>query len=127
MTRVFGPHYLTEDEVDAGMLRWVCPTQHQAEHDELIATHRWIALPIYDEEQKFVGCEDANEALCGSLVEVHFMLKHFHIKRGYDSFTGVPLQVRILKCGMHPSIHHDIRAGPVMLMDDNKAESHKGW
>ncbi|KAF8240306.1 hypothetical protein L208DRAFT_1374372 [Tricholoma matsutake] len=108
---VFGPHYLTEDEIDAEMLRWLCPPQHQAEHDELVATHR---------------CEDANKALCGALVEVHFMLKHYHIKwGGYDSFTGVPLQVHILKRGVRPSICCDIRAGPVMLTDDNKAESRK--
>ena len=97
------------------------------EYDELISTHHWAPLAIYDEDQKFVECEDAYKALCGALVEVYFTLKHYHIKKeGYDSFTAIPLQVQILKWAMKPSATCNIRTGPVLLVADSKPGDNKG-
>lgn len=118
----------TEEEINTETLKWACPPQHQAEHDELISTHRWAPLAIYNEDKKFVECKDAHEALCGALVEVHFTLKHYHIKKdGYNSFTAIPLQVQILKPAMRPSPIHDIRAGPLLLVGDSEPGNNKGW
>ncbi|KAF8227128.1 hypothetical protein L208DRAFT_1379922 [Tricholoma matsutake] len=60
--------------------------------------------------------EDANNALWGALVEVHFTLKHFHIKReNYKSFLVIPQQVLVLRCTDKKPVPHDVRAGPVSL------------
>jgi hypothetical protein len=113
---IFKAHIVTEGEIDEETLQWPYPLDHLETHNLLIHSHQFLPLPIY-ESNNFVECSEANALLLGALVEVHFVLKHFHIKKeGYDSFLAVPLQVLVLKQATKISVHHDVRAGPVLLL-----------
>jgi hypothetical protein len=111
---------LTVPGIDSETAEWPIPAGNKSEFNLTRLTHRVVPLPIYDEDKQFVDCTKANNALVGSTVEVHFLLKHYAFKtESYDTFCGIPRQVVILH---HPQPKHDpykrnIQDGPVSLSE----------
>ena len=65
-------------------------------------THNILPLPVYDEQWQYVEPVHVSSVLKGSLVKLHFRLKHYFIKRetgNYDTFTGTIEQIIVLKRG----------------------------
>ncbi|KAF8705834.1 hypothetical protein AX14_013821 [Amanita brunnescens Koide BX004] len=61
--------------------------------------HSILPLPIYD-GTRYIEPPDVPSILQGSLVEVHFCLKHYFISKNignFDAFTGLIEQIIILK------------------------------
>jgi hypothetical protein len=68
----------------------------------LMGTHIVQPLPVFKDDI-YVLPPAVNSAMKGSLVEVHFSLKHYRIRKRdskpFDSFTGLVEQIIILKPG----------------------------
>lgn len=84
--------------------------------EEHNATHRVCYLPLYDVDNSSVSPEYVHRKMDGALVEVHFRIKHFHLKSQLvDSFTGLVYKIKIL-C---PSL-------PVRVKQHKAAKNRKG-
>jgi len=90
------------DGVDSLTANWPVPDDMKKELHVLVGTHRMRPLAVYKDDQ-YVHPTALNAALKYALVEVHFTLKHFCIRKKdakpLDSFTGHIEQVIILKSG----------------------------
>jgi hypothetical protein len=70
----------------------------------LMATHVVQPLRVYKDD-KYIEPSDVNNVLKGSLVEIHFSLKHYRIFRrdegtkAFDSFNATIEQILVLKPG----------------------------
>jgi hypothetical protein len=108
-------HLFTADEITRN---W--PTTDNAFIDALHGvwtTHNILPLPVYDEQRQYVEPMHVPSVLKGSLVELHFRLRHYFIKRetgNYDTFTGTMEQIIVLKRGgpeVKSPYRKDIRKG----------------
>ncbi|RDB22881.1 hypothetical protein Hypma_009994 [Hypsizygus marmoreus] len=108
------------DQVDDESENWPIPAAHSLLYNSTKYTHRVVPLPVYDVDRQFVDCIRANSALRDAVVEVHFTVKHYGIRRepAYDSFSGVAQQILILKVAPGKKTNRyqvDFRRGPVNI------------
>ena len=100
---------------------WPVPPHLRDRFDVIKYTHIITPLPVF-ENDIYVEPTLVNNTLKNSLVEVHFNIRHHKIGT-YDSFTGIPIQVIILKSSLTPSPspykQKDIREGPFRLKPFN--------
>ncbi|RDB28621.1 hypothetical protein Hypma_015882 [Hypsizygus marmoreus] len=106
-------------KLDSDTADWPVTAEHKEAFDLVKHTHQVLPMMVYDERNKFVGPREVSGKIRGSLVEVHFRLKHYFIGGGQDrfnSFTGIIEQIVILK----PAIANNIspyrsraRDGPI--------------
>jgi hypothetical protein len=105
---------------DVETINWPVPSQHRSKLDAIKDEYRVIPLPIYGPDRHFIESPHANSALREALVEVHFQIKHYAIKKTppYDTFSAIALQVLLLKKGVPKTVnpyHQSMRAGPKLL------------
>ena len=65
-------------------------------------THKVLLLPVYDERGRCVEPSRIFSTLRGALVELHFSLRHYFIRKetgNYDTFMGSVKQIVVLKRG----------------------------
>ena len=74
--------------------------------EDVITRWRVTPLPAYDASGKFIKTHKLENSLRGSLVVVHFELKHYAIKDkktndiGSNTFSAIATQVKILESGV---------------------------
>lgn len=88
--------------LDDTTAHWPIPNDMREELGRLMGTYAAQPLPVF-KDNNYVPPPAVNAALKGSLVEVHFSLKHYRIRKRdskpLDSFTGLIEQIIILKPG----------------------------
>ncbi|RDB26278.1 hypothetical protein Hypma_006701 [Hypsizygus marmoreus] len=109
-----------EFNVDDETGNWPIPDDAREKFDIIKLTHRVVPLPIYDTDRSFVDSTHANAKLRDALVEVHFTVKHYSIRKSpaFDSFSGIVQQVSIIKpAGLQkPNPYRvNLRNGPVNI------------
>ena len=88
-------------EIDSDTEHWPVPSYLQGRFDIIKYTHKTTPLPVF-ENDIYIEPILVNNTLKNSLVEVHFNIHHHKISN-YDSFTGIMIQVVILKSSFTPS------------------------
>ncbi|KAG1850843.1 hypothetical protein DFJ58DRAFT_729134 [Suillus subalutaceus] len=84
---------------------WPVPTVYEDEFAHVKYSHHVLPLPVFEDE-KPVAPLDINRTLEGALVEVHFLIQHWHLG-GYDTFQAKADGINILKHSASvPAKHH---------------------
>lgn len=113
-----------QPEIDEETNEWVVPSEFQEEMDNLKDTHKAEPLKVYMGQQ-FIEPLNVQGALENALVEVHFTIQHYRIRResAIDSFSAVIQQVLILKPGVgkseSPYKRKSFRDGPLKAPGPN--------
>lgn len=96
-------------QVDSLTANWPVPDDMKGELHALMGTHIALPLAIYKDDE-YVQPTFANSVLKYALVEVHFSLKNFCIRKRdakpFDSFTGHIEQIIVLTPGEARSTGH---------------------
>ncbi|PBK65551.1 hypothetical protein ARMSODRAFT_978340 [Armillaria solidipes] len=103
---VFEPLFVLKQDVTANMLdnliqTWPVDTEHQAGLDQLKTTHRVNRLKVFDVDESPVLPQHVASTLKGTLVEVHFTIRHWAIRQNKEptqhTFSCTMNQICILK------------------------------
>ena len=117
--------FTEEGEVDGTMVideetaRWPVPPQLRDELNKIKFEYRAVPLPIYV-NGRFVEPADVNNTIKGALVELHFELHHFAIRKVMqDSFNATIEQIIVLRpgeaCPMTVYKRKNPRDGPIRV------------
>ena len=98
--------------------RWPVPPPLRGELDRIKFEYRAVPLPVYVND-KFVEPVNVNSAIKGALVELHFELHHFPIRKvAQDSFNATIEQIIVLRPGearpMTAYKRKNPRVGPIL-------------
>jgi len=93
------------------------PPELQDDLDDIKHAYRASPLRVFANE-KFIEVGQVNEVIEGALVDLHFELFHFGIrKKNEDSFNGSMEQVLMLQPGQPRPVtvykHKNVRDGPI--------------
>lgn len=108
-----------DNTMDEETEHWPVPPRLREELNRIKFEYRAVPLPTYVYE-KFVEPADVNNAIKGALVELHFELHHFAIRKaGQDSFNGSIEQIIVLRPGeARPTTVYkrkNLRDGPILV------------
>ena len=85
--------------MDEETARWPVPPRLRENLNRIKFEYRAVPLSVYV-NGRFVEPADVNTAIKGALVELHFELHHFAIRRaGHDSFNATIEQIVVLRPG----------------------------
>ena len=85
--------------MDEETARWPVPPRLRDNLNRIKFEYRAIPLSVYV-NGRFVELADVNNAIKGALIELHFELHHFTIRKaGHDSFNATIEQIIVLRPG----------------------------
>jgi hypothetical protein len=112
----------TPTKVDDETDNWPVPDQFQEQLSQIKRTHCVQPLRAYM-DNRFIEPNDVNGTLANALVEIHFTIKHYNIRREgekpFDSFTANIEQLTVLERGapkqLTPYKRRNPRSGPLKV------------
>ena len=90
---------IEEVVLDEETAHWPVPPRLRNNLNRIKYEYRAVPLSVYV-NGRFVKPADVNDAIKGALVEIHFELHHFSIRKaGHDSFNATIEQILVLRPG----------------------------